>query len=103
MEAGIKLPNPRLSPYEFMTRLRLRAKQVDVKAKFGFLFEGFEKHGICPYWEVTAITLRKVSVMLIAMGGRGWGIQLQTMAMIFLLVVAVMLHIKYEPYEAVNL
>ena len=68
--SAIRRVHPNLSTFEFIARLHLRAKQIDVKSKFGFLFEGFEKHGICPYWEVTIITIRKILIMGIATGLR---------------------------------
>ena len=50
--SAIRRMHPNLSTGEFMIRLKRRASQIDVRAKFGFLFEGFEKHGICPYVSV---------------------------------------------------
>jgi hypothetical protein len=97
--SAIRRMHPNLSTDEFMIRLKRRASQIDVRAKFGFLFEGFEKHGICPYWEVTVITLRKIAIMGIATGLQTFEVQLQTMFMMTVLFIAIMLHIQYEPYE----
>jgi hypothetical protein len=76
----------------------MRKKVLD-NQNFGFLFKGFESKPIPILWECSAIMLRKISMIAIVVFFSNDGVQIQIMCLLFMLVIALVLHTRYQPFE----
>lgn len=76
-----------------------RALSDRLIARLGFLFNGFKKQGMCPYWEVLPVMLRKVCFLLIVVRCQDYPIIIQALMALLLVFVALVVHVAHCPYE----
>jgi len=77
----------------------LHERKLLATSRFGFLFKGFEERDVCPYWEVGPIMLRKVFMVFMTVLLADMEPQIRMLFGILLVTVAVLLHVKYSPYN----
>jgi len=75
-----------------------KKKQAD-NEKFGFLFKGFEQNPVAILWECSAIMMRKILMIAVVVFLSNSGVQIQIMMLLFMLVIAIVLHTRYQPFE----
>jgi hypothetical protein len=68
---------------------------IEVRKKFGFLYDGYERP-FC-WWELVVL-VRKTSILCVQMVILSFGVQLQTITSLGILVCSLLLHISYRPY-----
>merc|ERR1711988_1725524 len=76
----------------------MRRKVLDNKL-FGFLFKGFETKPIPIVWECTAIMGRKIFMIGVVVWFSNSGPQIQIMLLLFMLVISLVSHTHFQPFE----
>eukprot|EP00003_Mantamonas_plastica_P000503 TRINITY_DN1040_c1_g1_i8.p1 TRINITY_DN1040_c1_g1~~TRINITY_DN1040_c1_g1_i8.p1 ORF type:complete len:1696 (+),score=495.31 TRINITY_DN1040_c1_g1_i8:38-5125(+) len=84
----------------FKNRALVKAGDSHMLTKFGFLYNGFERESIKFYWEVAPLMIRKVVVLMIVVFLQTFGTLVQALAGVFVIFFALLLHIRYQPYES---
>jgi hypothetical protein len=91
--------------YEFVGEIHpdydevLHFKKLKAISRFGFLFKGYEERDICPYWEVSVIMIRKTLMIILMVYLKYHPIQVQMLFGSLLIVIFLVLHVKYEPFD----
>lgn len=78
-----------------MYRDRKNLEKVEVKEKFGFLYNGYQTRYF--YWEIV-IMYRKIGMIFIAVFIQPYGVIVQAMIVFLLMVIFLLITIKKKPY-----
>ena len=78
----------------------LHDQQIMVHDNYGFLFMGFKATGFSPYWEVTVVFFRKLSLMAIVIALAKVAVEIQIVCAMMMLFLNLILHVWFEPYDA---
>lgn len=78
----------------------LHKRKVSVLERYAFIFFGFEDEvAVAQFWEVGPIVLRKSSLLLCFTIFAELDVQLRTLSALVVLMLALIVHIKFQPYD----
>ena len=82
------------------TRILLMREKHTSHQSFGFLWQGLNEKGNAPYWEVSAVTLRKLFMIFIVMMFQDSNKNIQMVIALMGLFVFTASHINVKPYDS---
>lgn len=100
LAVGLGIPAGLTALLHFQRRRLAEGSEAQTRfvSVYGFLFRGFEQHGLAHLWEVSVVMPRKVALLSVHTLLNQAPVVVQTLSALLVLFVIIVLHTRFQPY-----